>query len=157
MEGERSLDEAAEALPEVTAVLDPMQGPLTVKPPPLENYFIVGLAGQDTIFHGAISLDEDRVVDMQPLFASATQDLPGAFAFSFQLPIFRLGGGSGAAVGIDITGQNIEEVQSAAFAMFPDLMGSFESVQPKPANFNVNGPELSIEVDDLRATRRRPD
>ena len=152
MKGERELDEASASLPSVTVPSEPGGPMLTVTPPPLENYFIVGLAGQDTIFHGAISLDENRVVDMEPLFAAATKDLPGAFSFAFQLPIFRLGGGSGAAVGIDITGQNLEEVQAAAEAMFPALMGNFESTVPKPSNFNVNGPELSIKPDALRAS-----
>ncbi len=146
-----SLEEAQASLPSVT-VMTPDQGELTVTPPPLENYFIVGLAGQDTIFHGAISLDEKKVVDVEPLFTHATKDVPGTFAFGFQLPLFRLGGGSGAAVSIDLTGQDLDQVQAAAGALFGALSGQFEQVQPKPANFNLQGPELSIRPDSLRAS-----
>jgi HAE1 family hydrophobic/amphiphilic exporter-1 len=149
--GDVSLDEAADNLPSVQA-MGPDGEPFEVTPPPLENYFIVGLAGQDTIFHGAISLDDQRVVDIQPLFQKATGDVPGTFAFSFQPPIFRLGGGSGAAVSIDVTGENLEEVQNAAGALFGALRPKVDSVQPKPANFNLQGPQLSVRPDNLRAT-----
>ncbi|MEM1013708.1 MAG: efflux RND transporter permease subunit, partial [Planctomycetota bacterium] len=148
---EASLDEAQQRVDPVT-VMTAEQGELTVTPPPLENYFIVGLSTQDTVFHGAISLDENKVVDIEPLFSHATQGIPGTFAFAFQAPLFQLGGGSGAAVSIDLTGQNLDEVQAAAGALFGGLMNSFDQVQPKPANFNLQGPELSIRPDPIRAS-----
>jgi HAE1 family hydrophobic/amphiphilic exporter-1 len=152
MEGEQSLEAAAESVPPIPT------GPGdAVRPPPVENYFIVGLAAQDIIFHGAISLDDRRVVDLLPLFNTATADgaVPGAFGFGFQPPIFRLGGGSGAAVKIDLTGEDLDQVTGGAGALFGALFGAFENraqIQPNPIAFNLQGPELQFRIDEQRAS-----
>ncbi len=77
MQGETTLAEAQATNAEVT-VSQPTGGELKVTPPPLENYFLVGLADQDTIFHGAISLDDTKVVDIGPLFKKATRARSGS-------------------------------------------------------------------------------
>ena len=150
-EGGADLDEAEASLPPVPAP-DAQGGQIT--PPPLENYFIVGVGEQ--IFHGAISADDQKVVDLPPLFDAATyQAAPGSFAFAFQPPIFRLGGGSGAAVKIDVTGQDVAQVADAAGALFGGLIGEFgpqTPIQPSPASFNIRAPQISVRVDELRAT-----
>ena len=150
-EGGADMEEAEEDLPPVPAP-DAEGGQIT--PPPLENYFIVGVGEQ--IFHGAISADDGRVVDLPPLFDAATyQAAPGSFAFAFQPPIFRLGGGSGAAVKIDVTGQDVAQVADAAGALFGGLIGEFgpqTPIQPSPASFNIRAPQISVVVDELRAT-----
>ncbi|MFQ5655333.1 MAG: efflux RND transporter permease subunit, partial [Planctomycetota bacterium] len=63
-----------------------------VVPPPLKNYFTVSF--EDILFHGGISDDPKRAVDLIPLFQHATRAdlLPGVLAFAFQVPLFSLGG-----------------------------------------------------------------
>lgn len=154
LEGELSLEAAQEQLPPVP-VQDPTARVDQVIPPPLENYFIVGLPS--TIFHGAVSLDDQKVVDVPPLFQHITRSgvVPGTFSFAFQAPLFQLGGGSGAAVKIDVVGEDLEEVTNAAGVLFGSLLGAFNNeaqIQPTPSNFNLRGPELQILRDDLRAS-----
>ena len=151
--GEVSVEEAEERLP-TAPVMDPDSPIKQVTPPPLENYFIVSRG--ETVFHGGISLDDEKVVDIVPLFGKATADAaPGSFAFAFQLPLFRLGGGSGAAVKIDVVGENLDEVTRSAGAMFGGLIGAFgpeTPIQPAPASFNIRAPELSVVTDQERAS-----
>ena len=123
-----------------------------VKPPPLENYFIVGFPGG--MFHGGISHEPSRVVDYLDLFRHATraEQAPGVLAFAFQVPLFQLGGATGSAVKINFSGDDLDQVGGAALAVFMDMMQRFGpyAVQPDPSNFNIPGPELQVKPDLVR-------
>ena len=144
---------AVAALPPVPTVdfLTRQPGPPVV-PPPIANYFLVSRGG--TMFHGTIAEDDRRAVDNVPLLAHATRGevLPGVLAFGFQVPLFRVGGSSGAAIKIEFTGDDLDEVTAAAGASFGALMGRFGpgSVQPDPPNFNLRGPEIQVRPDYRR-------
>jgi HAE1 family hydrophobic/amphiphilic exporter-1 len=120
-------------------------GPM-VTPPPIENYFFVAFDG--IMFHGAISQDPSKVVDMKDLLQHATraENAPGVLAFAFQVPLFQLGGSSGSAVKVDFAGADLNKVADAANAVYMKLGNDFGffSVQPSPNNFNLPGPELQI-------------
>ncbi|MFT7484452.1 MAG: HAE1 family hydrophobic/amphiphilic exporter-1 [Candidatus Paceibacteria bacterium] len=122
-----------------------------VVPPPLSNYFIVSFPG--TMFHGGISTEGKRVTDHLALFGHATRadQAPGVLAFAFQVPLFRLGGATGSAVNINLSGDDLEEVSAAASAVFLDMMNLYgpRAVQPNPSNFNLPGPELQV-IPNLR-------
>ena len=134
------------------SAFNPMAGP--VVPPGVENYFFVGFGG--IMFHGAISSDDRRVVDVQSLLNYATRqdNSPGTFAFANQAPLFRLGGASGSSINIEFSGDDIGEVSSSAFAAYTPMAQKygFAKVQPQPSNFNIEGPELRIVLDRLRAS-----
>jgi len=140
-------DNAKAALPTVStfdyATMSP--GP-DITPPPIENYFFVSFDG--IMFHGAITTEEDKVVDVMPLFAHATRadNAPGVMAFAFQVPLFQLGGTSGSAVKINFSGADLAKVSTAAEGIMMQLGGAygFHTVQPDPSNFNLPGPELQI-------------
>ncbi len=123
-----------------------------IVPPPIENYFHVAFEG--TMFHGAISSEPEHVVDLIDLFNHATRAeiAPGVLAFAFQLPLFRLGGSTGAAIKIDLSGDNLNTVTDAASSVYRELAEQFGryTVQPSPSNFNIFGPELQV-VPDKRA------
>ena len=149
--------EAKRALPQIPTV-DFRTGepgePIT--PPPLENYFLVSF--EDIIFHGAISREPERVVDILPLFGYAARPdvVPATFAFPFQVPLFRLGGNSGSAVKIQLSGEDLDQVTQATGALFIQLMQppfGPGMVQPSPANFMVPGPELQVRPDSLALQR----
>ncbi len=138
---------AIASLPEVPTFNWMLQAPGDpVVPPPLDNYFVVGMGS--VMFHGGISQDPTRAVDMIPLFQHATraENAPGVLAFAFQLPLFQLGGSTGSAVKIDFSGDSLDQVSAAATAMMLDLMGQYgnQTVQPSPSNFSIYGPELRI-------------
>jgi len=123
-----------------------------VTPSPIENYFLVARGG--TMFHGAIAEEDVRAADNVPLLAHATraEQLPGVLAFGFQVPLFRIGGASGAAIKIEFSGDDLGEVSQAAGASFGALMGAFGpgTVQPDPPNFNLPTPEVQVRPDHRR-------
>ncbi|NQZ57733.1 MAG: efflux RND transporter permease subunit, partial [Lentisphaeraceae bacterium] len=118
----------------------------TVQPPPLEDYFLVQTGSM--LFHGAISSDARRASDNEALLqhASRADVLPGVFAFAFQFPLFNIGGTSGSAVKINLTGNDLDQVANSAGALFGTLMQKFGpgTVRPTPANFNLKTPELQL-------------
>jgi HAE1 family hydrophobic/amphiphilic exporter-1 len=142
--GERS------QVPEVP--IAPMPGAPMIRPPGLQQYFVVAAGGR--MFHGALSEDPQKVVDLLPLFQYATQPdvIPGVMAFAFQLPLFRTGGSSGQAVKIDVSGPDLEQVTQASLILLGTLAQSYGpySTQPEPMNFNLPSPELQVYPDKLR-------
>ena len=129
-----------------------MQPGPPVVPPSLENYFLVSFQG--ILFHGGISEEPRRAVDLIPLFnhAARADVLPGVISFAFQLPLFNLGGSTGSAVKIDFMGPVQSQVIAAAEATFGTLAQRYGvmTVQPDPPNFNVPGPEVLVYPDDVR-------
>ncbi len=124
----------------------------TIVPPTLDNYFFVGTPG--IMFHGGISDDPTRVVDLLPLFQHATRAevAPGVLAFANQMPLFRLGGSTGSAIKIDFAGDDLTKVVASADAALAKLRAQFGmySVQPDPTNFNIPGPELQVTPNLIR-------
>lgn len=124
----------------------------TVMPPPLSHYFLVSFEGR--MFHGAISDDKKRAIDAVPLLNYATSGVaaPDTLAFAFQMPLFRVGGTTGSAIKIDLTGDDLDQVSAAAGAVFGTLMGQFgpTSLKPEPPNFSLPLAELRIVPDDER-------
>ncbi|MGI9014455.1 MAG: efflux RND transporter permease subunit [Phycisphaerales bacterium] len=151
--GSDAYADAAAALPEVATFDWMLQAPgPPITPPPIENYFFVGFEGM--MFHGAVSADPARAVDLPPLFAHATRAemMPGVMGFAIQTPLFQLGGSTGSAIRVDLTSDNLAEVTAAAQAAFMTLAQKFgfASVQPSPSNFNLYGPEIRV-IPRLRA------
>ncbi|MDF1823219.1 MAG: efflux RND transporter permease subunit [Verrucomicrobiales bacterium] len=124
----------------------------TVMPPPLEHYFLVSFEGR--MFHGAISQDKKRAKDAVPLMNYATSGVsaPDTIAFAFQMPLFRVGGATGSAIKIDLTGDNLDQVSGSAGALFGALMGQFGpgTLKPEPPNFSLPLAELRIIPNDER-------
>jgi HAE1 family hydrophobic/amphiphilic exporter-1 len=144
---------AAESLPQIaTFDFATMSPGRVITPPPLENYFFVAFDG--IMFHGGVSTDPKRVVDMSELFMHATraENAPGVMAFAFQAPLFQLGGSTGSAIKIDFAGGDLAQVAAAANAAFMQLGQAygFHTVQPSPSNFNLPGPEMQIAPDRRR-------
>ncbi|MHC4126921.1 MAG: efflux RND transporter permease subunit [Planctomycetota bacterium] len=123
-----------------------------VVPPSLENYFLVNF--EDILFHGAISDDPKRVVDLLPLFSHATRPevIPGVISFPMQVPLFQLGGSTGSAVKLQMAGPDLDEVTRCAQDVFMVLMGNpaFNQIQPVPSNFTIPAPELQVHPDLVR-------
>ena len=151
IEDEAERAAAIAALPSVpTSIYDPTSE--HVVPPTVSNYFFVGMPG--VMFHGAISDDPKRVVDVMALLQYATRQevIPGVLAFAFQVPLFQLGGATGSAVKIDFVGDDLDAVTRAAGAAYGQLASKYgpQTVQPEPNNFNIPGPEMQVVPDLVR-------
>ncbi|MCM8538548.1 MAG: efflux RND transporter permease subunit [Lentisphaeraceae bacterium] len=130
---------------------DPSNPDQMMQPAEIEQYFVVSRGG--TLFHGAISASSEQAADTVALFNGATtqEKLPGVYGFAFQFPLFRLGGTSGSAVKMNLTGSNLEQVANAAGAIFGTIMQSGQgTLKPDPANFNVKAPEMQIFPNSLK-------
>jgi len=123
-----------------------------IVPPSLENYFLVSFEG--ILFHGGISDDPRRTVDMLPMFTHATRGelVPGAIAFPFQVPLFQLGGSTGSAVKLQLAGPDLERVIEVATVIYRDLAEKYGygSIQPVPSNFSIPAPEIQVRPDLVR-------
>ncbi|MHC4351043.1 MAG: efflux RND transporter permease subunit, partial [Planctomycetota bacterium] len=145
--------QAMAALPAVPTFnwMTQQPGPPVV-PPPLENYFVVTF--ENILFHGAISDDPKRVVDILPLFTHAARPevIPGVISFPMQVPLFQLGGSTGSAVKLQLAGPDLDEVTRCALDLFMVLMGdpAFNQIQPVPGNFAIPAPELQVQPDLVR-------
>lgn len=118
----------------------------SILPPPIEHYFLVSFEGR--MFHGAISADKKRVGDAIPLmnYATSGHNAPDTIAFAFQMPLFRVGGNTGSAIKIDLTGRDLDEVTGAAKSLMFGLFEEFGpySINPDPANFALSSTELRV-------------
>lgn len=153
-EDRQAYQRAVENLPVVpTFNWAAMQPGPPVRPPTIANYFFVSARG--FMFHGGISDDDKRIVDLATLFNHATraENLPGVTGFAFQAPLFRLSGSSGSSIDLEFAGDDIEQVNAAAGLAFNLLSQEFGfgKVQTQPGNFQIPAPQVNIVVDRLRA------
>jgi HAE1 family hydrophobic/amphiphilic exporter-1 len=127
-------------------------GPSEVTPPPIEHYFLGSFNG--LIFHGAVSADPKRAVDLVPLleYGTAPDVATDMFGFGIQPPIFRTGGTSGAAISVNLLGDDLDAIAGAGTAVFLRLMGEFGpgAARPSPANFLLRTPQVRVIPNDER-------
>jgi HAE1 family hydrophobic/amphiphilic exporter-1 len=114
---------------------------LRVKAPPLDNFFFVGFSGR--CFMGATSKEEDRVKPVASVLAQAGSQIPGVFPIFWQTSLFSSAVGGADSVDVEISGDDLNQVSQAA-AQIRGLCGQkygFRSVNPQPANFDLDAPE----------------
>ncbi len=116
-------------------------------PPIIDNFFFVSFNGG--CFMGASSRDSARVKPLVRLLQTAGQSIPGTFAFFQQAQLFQFGGGNNAEV--EIRGDDLDKVVSAASALQIEFMQRFGRAMSDPRNFNLGRPEVRIRPDRERA------
>ncbi len=111
-------------------------------PPPLiEDFFYVPFG--NVAFMGATSADDMRVAPLTKLMTGSLYTIPGVFGFFQQTNLFRFGGGNN--VEVQVRGDKLEDVTSAAFMLQMAFMGRFGGYpQSDPANFSQGRPEYRI-------------
>ncbi|MEZ5305189.1 MAG: efflux RND transporter permease subunit [Verrucomicrobiales bacterium] len=123
-----------------------------VLPGEVDHFFLVSF--DDRMFQVAVANDPSRVADVISLlnWAATGTATPDTFAFAFQMPLFRVGGNTGSAINIDLTGDDLDDVNAAATPLMMALFGKFGpgSVNPDPSNFSLPLTELRIVPDDSR-------
>ncbi len=119
--------------------------------PAIENYFFVSWSG--TIFMGASSQDKGLIKPLESVLGNAMSSIPGSFGFAMQRSIFGRGIGGSNSIDVEVMSTEMDKLQSSADAVYNALTGKFGfmAVQPDPLNFNLSGPELRVEIDQVRA------
>ncbi len=80
--------------------------------PSIEYTFIVG--GEDLIFCGAQTTDEERCGELVPLYSRVANSYPGIFGISMQSGIFQNRLGRSRTVSLDISGGEQDEILKVA-------------------------------------------
>jgi HAE1 family hydrophobic/amphiphilic exporter-1 len=119
--------------------------------PAIENYFFVSFYGG--VFCGATSRDKENVAPMADLLTASMNGVPGCFGFAGQVSLFGRGMSGTRGIDVEVVGNDLEHVLSSAAAMRDKLQEAFPGfpVQPNPTNFDLPGPELSVDIDQVKA------
>ena len=139
-------------LPPVMAFdFETMQASPVADIPPLKNYFIVSFNG--SMFHGATSSDKEKVAPVAPVLAQGSNVIPGAYGFAMQQPLFGDPGSSSRSIEVEVTGDDIDEVRTAASALYMQFVGMYGpmNVRPTPGNFALPAREFQLQIDRVKA------
>lgn len=131
---------------------DPVTGEMPAyEPVAIDNLFI-GAFGT-AMFAGATSADERVVIPIGQLLTNSFNQLNGdIFGGASQASLFGRGpGGGGGTIDIEISGPNLDKVKAVASQTFMAAANEygFGRVQPSPANFSLEQPEVRAEVNTL--------
>ncbi|MCP3872368.1 MAG: efflux RND transporter permease subunit [Desulfobacteraceae bacterium] len=111
--------------------------------PKIKHMFFVG-ADRITLF-GGISTHETRARELIPLFNRVIRSIPGVFGVSIQAGIFQSGIGKGRTVDVNISGENIQDIIQASYALFGTIRAKMEHTQVRPVpSLEASYPEVKI-------------
>jgi HAE1 family hydrophobic/amphiphilic exporter-1 len=111
--------------------------------PQIKHMFFVG-ADRITLF-GGISTHETRARELIPLFTKVMRSIPGVFGVSIQAGIFQSGIGKGRTVDVNISGENIQDIIGASYALFETIRAKMENTQVRPVpSLEASYPEVKI-------------
>jgi HAE1 family hydrophobic/amphiphilic exporter-1 len=98
--------------------------------PGIKNMFYVG-AAEWNLF-GAISIHEQRVRELIPLFMGKMNTIPGMFGVSFQAGIFQDRIGRGRTINVDISGDDMGRMIQVGGMMYGAIMQEIPDAQIRP-------------------------
>ena len=111
--------------------------------PQIKEMFFVG-ADRITLF-GGISTHETRASELIPLFSRVMGSIPGVFGVSIQAGIFESGIGKGRTVDVNISGEGMDDIIQAAYALFGAITAKMENTQVRPVpSLEASYPEVKI-------------
>ncbi|MBC2704133.1 efflux RND transporter permease subunit [Desulfobacula sp.] len=111
--------------------------------PQIQGMFFVG-ADRITLF-GGTSTHETRARELIPLFRRVMGSIPGVFGVSIQTGLFQSGIGKGRTVDVNISGENIQDIIQAAYALFGTITAKMERTQVRPVpSLEASYPEVKI-------------
>ncbi|MBT3175489.1 MAG: efflux RND transporter permease subunit [Desulfobacula sp.] len=111
--------------------------------PMIKHMFFVG-ADRITLF-GGISTHETRASELIPLFRRVMSSIPGVFGVSIQAGIFESGIGKGRTVDVNISGNGMDDIIQAAYALFGTITKKMENTQVRPVpSLEASYPEVKI-------------
>ncbi|MEM8913195.1 MAG: efflux RND transporter permease subunit, partial [Planctomycetota bacterium] len=150
-----AIEEVRRGWPNPMPLLDrslPIDGGGSVDAPLLDHYFMVAREGR--IFQAAIPVDPAKTADAIPLLEDAMGggSAPDTPYFSFQFPLFRTGGTTGAAIKIDVVGDSLDDVVDSATGLMNELVAEYgpQTTNSSPSNFMLPTPEVQIRPIDER-------
>lgn len=98
--------------------------------PQIKHMFYVG-ADRITLF-GGISTHDTRARELIPLFTRVMRSIPGVFGVSIQSGIFESGIGKGKTIDVNVSGDQIQDIIQAAYALFVSVSSKMEGARVRP-------------------------
>lgn len=130
---------------------DPETGEMPAyEPVAIENFFIGAFGTQ--MFAGATSANERVVIPVGQILTNTFNQLNSdIFGGASQASLFGRGAAGGGTIDIEISGPNLDKVKSVAQQAFMAAAGKYGygRVQPSPANFTLEQPEVRAEINNV--------
>ncbi|MDR1269750.1 MAG: efflux RND transporter permease subunit [Planctomycetaceae bacterium] len=119
--------------------------------PPIKSFYIV--VRNQGVFMNVTSKDDDLVKPLEVLLNSMMNAIPGCSGNAQQQGIFGRRGGGSNSVQIEVIGSDMQRLRDSTNYLEQRLVGVFSraGVRSEPANYDLNGPEWEIIVDQVRA------
>ncbi len=140
--------------PEKKAALPPLRdfqtGEQYAHIPGLKEFFFVAMT--DSVFMMAVSDEPENVRPVVTVLADAMSEIPGATGNPAQSSIFGRGASSNS-VQVEMFGEDIDRLRISAGFLQERLRDVFSrmAVESSPRNFDEAGPEIRLNVDQIRA------
>jgi len=117
--------------------------------PAIKNMFYVGREGFMIV--GAIAEEWDRARELLPLFNRMIYSIPGMYGVSLQPGVFQTSLGRGRSVEVDVSGDDLTQIVTAAGAIFGQLRQAMPGAQIRPVpSIELTYPEVRIIPDRNR-------
>lgn len=114
--------------------------------PAIKNMFYVGREGFMIV--GAIAEEWDRARELLPFFNRMIYSIPGMYGVSLQPGVFQSSLGRGRSVEVDVSGDDLNQIVSAAGAIFGKLRQSIPGAQVRPVpSIELTYPEVRFVPD----------
>ncbi len=111
--------------------------------PGIANMFYVGREGFNIV--GALSTHWDRASELLPLFNRMIYSIPGMYGVSIQPGIFTRRIGRGRSVELDISGDDLNQIATAAGVLFGTIRKEMKGAQVRPVpSIELTYPEVQI-------------
>ncbi|MDO4575810.1 MAG: efflux RND transporter permease subunit [Planctomycetia bacterium] len=119
--------------------------------PVLQDFFFV--VANNSVFMLGTSGDPSNVKPIATMFANAMRTIPGASGVSMQASLFGRSAGGSNAVDVEMFGDDLEKLRESATKLEERLKGIFSAfaIRSMPQNYNEAGPEIRLNVDQVRA------
>ena len=92
---------------------------------------------------GAIAEEWDRARELLPLFNRMIYSIPGMYGVSLQPGVFQSSLGRGRSVEVDVSGDDLNQIVTAAGAIFGKLRQAIPGAQVRPVpSIELTYPEV---------------
>ncbi|MDR2705696.1 MAG: efflux RND transporter permease subunit, partial [Planctomycetaceae bacterium] len=135
----------------IQKIVDTRTKKVVPKIPPIKSFYIV--VRNQGVFMNVTSKDDDLVKPLEVLLNTMMNAIPGCSGNAQQQGIFGRRGGGSNSVQIEVIGSDMQRLRDSTSYLEQRLVGVFSraGVRSEPANYDLNGPEWEIVVDQVRA------
>ncbi|MDR2644162.1 MAG: efflux RND transporter permease subunit [Planctomycetaceae bacterium] len=144
----------AKTVEEATAIrkiYDRRNDRLETKIPPIGEFYII--ARNQGVMMTVTSSDPEIVKPLESVLNTMMNEIPGATGSALQQSIFGRRGGGSNSVQIEVIGPEMGRLRLATRYLENELIREFSNsgVRSDPQNYDLNGPEWQLIVDQVRA------